>query len=715
VSALPSGGGGPPPEGDRPSFDTSPTRTHLDPLAGLAPGRVLAGRYRIEGLLGAGGMGVVYRAHDLELDIDVAVKLLRPEHAARHETRDRFRSELILARQVSHRNVVRIHDIDHDGELEFLTMDLVEGRSLRELIAEGPLAADRAMAIARQLAEALAAAHDGGVVHRDLKPANVVVDRDDRAWITDFGVARSIGGGPGATRPGALIGTVDYLSPEQARGETVDGRSDLYSLGLVLFEMLSGRQPFGTGSTAELVAQRIAGHPRSLAEVGAEAPPGLEAVIRRCLEREPARRYADARELAADLDRVAAGETTTATRRRRWRWALAAALLAVVLGVGGAAAVRLVRPSGGGAAGAPRHVVAVLPFADQTGRADLAWTSRGLAESLASSLAESPALGVVDSLRLFQMAEDLDVAPGPLSDRELRRVAELVEADRVVTGRVRTAGSEVRLDLELAAVGPGRVGTRALAESGPPEGFFDLVGRLGGTLRERLEVPPAGRPARRLSTVPAALASYSKGVEALVAGDALGAAPALERAVEADPAFTAAGVRLADAYQELGYGDKARDAARRAVATLDEGTGSRLAFEARARGAALGGEPERAVGILRQLVERYPNDVEARLALARALGQTGDFGAAEAALEKVVELDPNHPRAWFDLARYAIRRGDSRRAIDDYLVRARVIQNRLGSRQGQADVINGLGVAYHQLGDLDRAAENYAEAAELRR
>jgi hypothetical protein len=168
VSALPSGGGGPPPEGDLPSSDTSPTRTHLDPLAGLAPGRVLAGRYRIEGLLGAGGMGVVYRAHDLELDIDVAVKLLRPEHAARHETRDRFRSELILARQVSHRNVVRIHDIDHDGELEFLTMDLVEGRSLRELIAEGPLAADRAMAIARQLAEALAAAHDGGVVHRDL-------------------------------------------------------------------------------------------------------------------------------------------------------------------------------------------------------------------------------------------------------------------------------------------------------------------------------------------------------------------------------------------------------------------------------------------------------------------------------------------------------------------------------------------------------------------
>src|SRR5690606_28560028 len=193
-------------------------------------GLVLADRFRVEGLLGMGGMGVVYRAHDTRLDVPVALKMLRPELATNSQAFDRFRQELLLARQVSSPHVVRIHDIaEHEGRW-LISMDLVEGQSLEKLIDQrGRLPVDEAMGLLRQIAEGLDAAHRRGVVHRDLKPANVLVDRDGNAYISDFGVARSLGAS-GLTHSGTVVGTPEYLSPEQARAERADQRSDLYSL-----------------------------------------------------------------------------------------------------------------------------------------------------------------------------------------------------------------------------------------------------------------------------------------------------------------------------------------------------------------------------------------------------------------------------------------------------------------------------------------------------
>jgi serine/threonine protein kinase len=193
-------------------------------------GSLLGGRYRILELVGVGGMGMVYRAQDEQLGLAVAVKVLRPDLAGDGRWLERFKQELVLARQVSHPNVVRIHDIGSDGDLAFLTMDFVPGRSLGDLLAEETrLAPERAVAVARQLALALEAAHRAGVVHRDLKPGNVLIDESGgglRVAITDFGIARSLAGS-GMTAPGTVLGTLGYLSPEQARGDAVDGRSDL--------------------------------------------------------------------------------------------------------------------------------------------------------------------------------------------------------------------------------------------------------------------------------------------------------------------------------------------------------------------------------------------------------------------------------------------------------------------------------------------------------
>jgi tetratricopeptide (TPR) repeat protein/TolB-like protein/predicted Ser/Thr protein kinase len=692
------------------------------PVRHLLAGQLIAGRYRILSLVGRGGMGVVYRAQDEQLNVCVALKVIRPEIAAKRRTAERFRQELRLARQVTHRNAVRIHDIGQDGDLLFLTMDFVDGRSLRTLLdEEGPLSVEGAVDVARQLAMALDAAHQEGIIHRDLKPANVLVTDIGRAYITDFGVARSLHD-PGLTRTGAVVGTLAYLSPEQASSGQVDGRSDLYALGLLLFEMLSGERPFPATTASEMLAQRLTGASRDLTDLGIDVPPGLARIVRRLLARDPRRRYQTARELIADLE-----QGRPVQRKNLLLQGAAACVFSIFLASTGTIVPHLpgtaplataaLNPLAAVAAPAPHHSVAVLPLADETGRPDLAWVSSGLAEMLAASLSESPGLQVVDSGRVFRTLDDLRLPRAGLSTEDLRRLADLLDADRLVTGHVRSAGGRLRIDLDLTSGDlPGLPAASLHAEAGGAGQIFAATETLGRGLREQLAVEP--RVASVTTSSPAALRDYSQGVELLLRGNALAAAPVLERAAAADPRFAAAWIRLAQAREGLGRRTEAREAARRAAESVDRTAGdrpTRAAYEARALDARLQGDPERAQKILSSLLEHYPNDVEARLELGEAYGEQGDLEKAVATFQQAVRLDPDHPRGWFLLAKNAILAGDSRRAIDEYLVRALVVQNRLGSEQGQADVHNAFGIAYRETGDLGRAEESYHKAAEIRR
>ena len=696
-------------------------------------GERLAGRYRLLELVGAGGMGMVYHAHDEQLDLPVAVKVLRPGLARDVQRLGRFKQELVLARQVSHPNVVRTHDIGSDGETVFLTMDFVPGRSLADLLAEdGKLSPERAVAIARQIASGLAAAHEAGVVHRDLKPSNVLVEESGRAAIADFGIARSLAvTGPGPTLPGIVVGTPDYLSPEQARGAEVDGRADLYALGIILYEMLTGDLPFAGGSQAEVLAQRVTGTARDLKTTGAAVPRPLAEIVRKLLQRDPARRYQSAREVLADLDRFdRLGRGAGSSPARRWAAPAVLGLLALLALAWTVWTVRergrlpqpepavpAAVPAALPEATAPEHAVALLPLANETGREDLAWVASGLPEMLAASLAEGSGLRVLDGEQVFRTLESLKLPPGPLPAAEARRLAELLDVDRLVSGRVRAAGGRLRVDLSLTATDlPGAPAQQLHAEVEPGEAFR-LVDRLGAALRERLDAPPAAAASvagTAVSRSPAALAAYATGRASLLRGDTQAAAEALERAVASDPAFSAAWVQLARARNRLGRREDAREAARRAVETLGPGE-SRGAFEARALEARLTGHPGKAQEILARLVERYPGDAEARVALAEAYGEQGSLDRATAALTEAVKLAPHHPRAWFLLAKYSILAGNARRAIDDYLVHALVVQNQLGSEEGRADVLNAYGVAWRNLGELERAAENYQQAADIRR
>lgn len=272
----------------------------------LAIGEVFAGRYVIQAAIGAGGMGTVYRARDLELEEEVAIKTLRPELVTDATLVERFKTEIRLARRISHRNVVRTHDLGEWNGIYFLTMEYVEGLTVRELLDQrGRLEISSTLAIARQLAESLAVAHEQGVVHRDIKPQNLLLDPQGVLKVMDFGVARLAERTSALTEAGLIIGTPSYMAPEQLLAESIDARADLYAAGVVLFECLTGRLPFDAGSTISLVAKVLNEPPPAPVALNAEIPPPLSALILRLLAKKPDQRIQTAGELAEQLARVA--------------------------------------------------------------------------------------------------------------------------------------------------------------------------------------------------------------------------------------------------------------------------------------------------------------------------------------------------------------------------------------------------------------------------
>src|SRR6202166_4472266 len=264
-------------------------------------GTLLAERYEILELLGQGGMGAVYKARDTELERLVALKLIRADLAGNPEILRRFKQELILAREVTHRNVIRIFDLGQAKGFKFITMEFVEGRDLRAFFRErGKISPEETVGIIAQVCRALESAHSAGVVHRDLKPQNIMLDAKDRVYVMDFGIAHSLET-PGMTQTGALMGTPEYMSPEQAQGMKVDARSDLFALGIIFYELLTGVSPFKADTALATLLKRTQERPQSPADVDPTIPKAISDVVMRCLEIDRDHRFSTAREILEDL------------------------------------------------------------------------------------------------------------------------------------------------------------------------------------------------------------------------------------------------------------------------------------------------------------------------------------------------------------------------------------------------------------------------------
>jgi serine/threonine protein kinase len=276
------------------------------PQADLSLGHVFAGRYQIESILGRGGMGVVYKATDTQLDETVAIKTLPGDVMTRSpEDLERFKREIRLARKITHRNVLRTYDYGEAEGVYFISMEFVRGYTLSELLDEAEqrqMATRAAAGITRQICRGLQAAHEQGIIHRDIKPQNVLVDAKGEAKLMDFGIARMAEAMEGVTQAGLIVGTPHYMSPEQVQGKQLDARSDVYSLGVMIYEMLVGRRPFESSSLTGVLAAHITENAKPPIDLRADIGSTINTVVMRCLAKDPAARYKDAGALLADLE-----------------------------------------------------------------------------------------------------------------------------------------------------------------------------------------------------------------------------------------------------------------------------------------------------------------------------------------------------------------------------------------------------------------------------
>ncbi len=627
-------------------------------------GRSLA-HYRISSAIGAGGMGEVYRATDTKLGREVALKVLPPEMASRPERLERFRREAKALAALDHPGIVTVYSVEEAEGVHFLTMQLVEGEPLDRLIPEGGLPVERILEVASALAEALAAAHHKGIVHRDLKPANVMVTADGRVKVLDFGLAR-MGEPPGEgstgsevatdfrTREGVVMGTVPYMSPEQVSGREVDHRTDLFSMGILLYEMATGRRPFQGSSSAELASAILRDTPKPLGEVRSGLPAGLGPVVQRCLEKAPGDRFPSARGLWDSL-RALPRESSSIQ----------------------AAVAPVSRPEAGASSGAARadegFWVAVLPFKHRGADPAVEALAEGLSEEIATGLSRFSYLRVISRGSTERYSnETVDV----------RSVGRELGARYVMDGSLRRAGSQLRIAVQLVDA---TTGAHLWAETynrpfDPDEVFAlqdEVVPRIVSTVADMHGVLPRsmseavhGRTPDQLSPYEAVLRSF-RYFERVTAEELAAARSGLELAVIKAPAYADAWAMLALlCAQEYGQGfnlqaDALANGATAARRAVEAGPSNHLAHFSLAQVLFFQKEFQTFRNAAARAAALNPMDGNAIAFLGELLTYSGDGERGLALAGRAKQLNPNHPGwYWYADVYNAYRQGDYRGALD---------------------------------------------------
>jgi serine/threonine protein kinase/lipopolysaccharide biosynthesis regulator YciM len=695
----------------------------------LEPGTLLAERFEILQLLGQGGMGAVYKARDTELERLVALKLIRPELASHPEILRRFKQELILAREVTHRNVIRIFDLGQAQGIKFITMEYVEGRDLKSLIHEkGKLTADEAVPITLQIAAALEAAHTAGVVHRDLKPQNVMSDKDGRVYVMDFGIARSLEH-QGMTQTGALMGTPEYMSPEQAKGEKVDARSDLFALGIIFYEMLTGNSPFKAETAMAMMFKRTQVRATPLSQLNIGVPPVISDIVSKCLEIKTEERYQSAREVINDLEAWKGGvpHSTIVPTSRRIRYAPSYQKWLVVGGVVAVLAAGVyefrekfaLRPSGTATAPPQALSLAILPFHNSSTDVSLDWIGSTLSEMLSTDVGQSARLRTVSSDRIHQILKDLRIPPNSDFDPDTsRHMAEFSNADILISGRYAKFGDQIRIDATLQDLRRDRrvpLKIEAASEKDIP----GTVDRLAELIRNNLAVSSDVLKELKASSfqptsqsVPA-LRDYNQALQLLRDGKNLEAVKALQDAVKEDPQFALAYSRLASADSDLGYDADAERYSRKALEfTQQLPVAEKYLVEA--IHARIMKDNKKAVEAYENLAKTLPDNSDVEYALGNLYVDTGDYEKARQQFGRILQSDPKNIKALWQMGVVEIRQNNPQGALDP-LNKGISLAIQVDNQEQRALLLQALGVSYRLMNKPNEAMRSYKESMEINR
>jgi serine/threonine protein kinase/tetratricopeptide (TPR) repeat protein len=734
------------------------------------PGTRLGGRYQILRVLGEGGMGAVYEARDQELGRVIALKVIRPELAGNPAILQRFKQELILARHVTHKNVVRIYDLGEAEGIKFITMEYVQGDDLRAVLKrDGKLAPLEAVAVIEQVCRALDAAHAEGVIHRDLKPQNVMRDTQGRIVVMDFGLARSVEQ-PGMTQTGALVGTMEYMSPEQALGEELDQRSDLFAVGLIFYELLTGIMPYKADTAFASLMKRTQERAVPVSQIDASLPKALSAIVSRCLERDPRRRCQTAQEVLKQLEAWRTNPeirpsalarlvpppsrtvqiSLTVPQQRAWLWAAAA--IAVLAG---ALTIPSIRHSilpkrapvvENTVAGIPElakgKYLAILPLRVMGDEKSLRYVADGVEEALSAKLFQLQEVHVASSSAVEKLASGVQ----PLS-----KIARDLGVNLILQGTVQGTSDRLRitLDLEDMAAGGKRVWSQEF--SGVPQDLLTLEDQAYGALAGALALKPSNEEQARVGTHPTenvtAYDLYLQGRNALRGNhgpqETRSALRFFEDALHNDPNFALAYTGIADASLRM-YKDS-RDSLWAQKAEVAAQQAQRLNANLAEVHLSLGsvysttGKSTEAIEQLKRALAVAPNSDEANRRLGEAYKSVGNKPEALAAFQNAVTANPYY---WYNhnaLGGAYLRFGDSARALGEYRrVTELAPENAAGylnigavyfmqgkweeclpafqralELQPDSDTYSNLGTAYFFLKRYDESVKMYSKALEL--
>jgi TolB-like protein/Tfp pilus assembly protein PilF len=700
-------------------------------------------------MLGEGGMGVVYRAEDSELDREVALKLLPAEMADNPKRLERFRREAKAVAAINHPNIVTIHSIESVETTHFLTMELVEGESLDHIIPPGGMPLAKVFEIAVPLADALASAHERGIVHRDLKPANVMITKENRIKVLDFGLAKLVEdpdsetGDPALTAvpteltaEGMVMGTAPYMSPEQVEGRAMDHRTDIFSLGIVLYEMATGKRPFAGETSAALVSSILRDSPPTVTEINESLPRHLARIIQHCLEKDPEARYQSAKDVRNELKslrrEVDSGSVTTGSgaihisaqqppRTRRYGlWAAAGAAAIVILAAGwwlGRGADRA--PAAGderargfsadvaSAAWSDAPSVAVLPFTNLSADPDNEYFTDGLTEELIGALANVEGLRIPARTSVYALKD---------TNLDIQEIGRRLGVDNILEGSVRRAGDQLRISAQLIKVSDG---FNLWSETYDREfsDVFVIQGEIAGNIVEALQLTlsPVEQQALRSerTTDFKAYEYYLRGrghYRRRTRTDFESAREMFQNAIAIDAGYALAWAGLADTYTEFwrNYESteenlvQAEEASREAV-ELDP----KLAEAHAARGFALGQRRryDEAAAAFRRSMDLNPRLFEAYYYYGTVAFAAGRLETAAEMFEKATEAAPDEIRALQLLPQIYTRLGREAAAAAANRQRVEVVERRLEFNPDDVPMLLDGASALAALGERQRSLE----------